>query len=218
MGIKKLWSLTQNGKEEHGRAFEGGHVNTERLSNAGSVNEIAGQPVANHEVREEELRQEARQIRTKAEAQASQIIADAQAAAQDQVDAMVRVAKAASEEAQKVVQSSREKAAIIMAESRREAEQLLEDTKRRLEDQIRKEVKGPVDELLTYMSDVVKKVQNLGVGLKEWEVTAPPTVDSTKGNGSTSEEIPAVKDSVYPQPAVDLKEPMRVQKKDIRGL
>jgi len=192
-------------------------VNTERLSNSGSVNEIAGQPVANHEVREEELRQEARQIRTKAEAQASQIIADAQATAQDQVDAMVRVAKAASEEAQKVVQSSREKAAIIMAESRREAEQLLEDTKRRLEDQIRKEVKRPVDELLTYVSDVVKNVQNLSVGLEQWEVTAPPA-DSTKGNGSTGEETPAVKDSAYPQPAVDLKEPMRVQRKDTRGL
>ncbi len=193
-------------------------MNTERLSNSGSVNEIAGQPVANHEVREEELRQEARQIRTKAEAQASQIIADAQATAQDQVDAMVRVAKAASDEAQKVVQSSREKAAIIEAESRREAEQILEDTKRRLEGQIRKDVKGPLDELLTYMSDVVKKVQKLSISLEQWEVTAPAVVDSTKENGSTGEEIPAVKDSAYPQPAVDLKEPMRVQKKDIRGL
>ncbi len=218
MGIKKLWSLTINGKEEHGRAFEGGHVNTERLSNSGSVNEIAGQPVANHEVREEELRQEARQIRTKAEAQASQIIADAQTTAQDQVDAMVRVTNAASEEAQKVVQSSREKAAIIMAESRREAEQLLEDTHRRLEDHIRKELKGSVGELLTYMSDVVKKVQKLSVSLEQWEVTAPPAVDSILKNGSTGEEIPAAKDSAYQQPAVDLKQPLGVRGTDRRGL
>ena len=90
MDIKKLWSLTINGKEEHGKAFEGGHVNTERLSNSSSVDEINERRVANHEVREEELKQEARQIRSHAEAQASQIIADAQTTAQDQVDAMVR--------------------------------------------------------------------------------------------------------------------------------
>jgi len=161
-------------------------VNTERLSNSSSVNEIAEQP-ANHEVREEELRQEARQIRSNAQSQASQIIADAQTTAQDQVDAMVRVAKAASEEAQKVVQSSREKAAIIMAEGRREAERLQEDTKRRLEDQISKDVKESVDKLLTYMSDVEKKVQILGVSLEQWEVTAPPVVNSANENGSTSE-------------------------------
>jgi len=104
------------------------------------------------------LKRKARQIRSQAESQAYQIIADAQTTAQDQVDAMVRVAKAASKEAPKVIQSSREKVAIIEAESRREAEQIVEDSKTRLEDQIRKDVKEPVDELLTYMP--------------EWEVTA----------------------------------------------
>ena len=83
MGIKKLWSLTLNGKEEHGRAFEGGHVNTERLSNSNPVDEIAEQRGANHREREEELKQEARQIRSQAEAQASQRIADAQTTAQE---------------------------------------------------------------------------------------------------------------------------------------
>jgi len=139
--------------------------------------------------------QETRQIRMQAPVQASQIIADAQATAQDQVDAMVRVTNAASEEAQKVVHSSREKAAIIMAESRREAEQLLEDTHRRLEDHIRKELKGSVGELLTYMSDVVKKVQKLNVSLEQWEIAVPPGVDSTNGNGSSREEILGLKQS-----------------------
>jgi len=193
-------------------------VNIERLSNSSSIDEIDEQPVANHKEREEELKQEARQIQTKAEAQASRIIADARTTAQDQVDAMVRVAKAASEEAQKVIQSSRKKAAIIEAESVREAEQILEDTKRRLEDQIRKDVKGPVDEMLTYMSDVVKRVQKLSVSLEQWEVTAPPVVESTKENGSTGEKVPAVKDSSYQQPAVDLKQPLGVGGIDNRGL
>ncbi len=193
-------------------------MNTERLSNSSSVVEIDEQRVANPEEREEEPKQEARQIRSQAESQSSQIIADAQSTAQDQVDGMVRVAKAASEEAQKVIQSSREKAAIIEAESRREAEQILEDTKKRLEDQIRKDVKGPVDELLTYMSDVVKKAQKLSVSLEQWEVTAPPAVGSTKENGSTGEEIPAAKDSAYQQPAVDLKQPLGVRGMDRRGL
>ncbi len=218
MGMKKLWSLTLNGKEEHGRALEGGHVNTERLSNSNSVDEIAEQRGANHREREEELKQEARQIRSQAESQASQIIADAQATAQDQVDAMVRVAKAASEEAQKVIQSSREKAAIIEAESRREAEQILEDTKKRLEDQIRKDVKGPLDKLLTYMSDVEKNVQELGVRLEQWEVTAPPVVESAKENGSSDTETPPSKDSPSQQPAVDLKQPLGVGRIDSRGL
>jgi len=52
-----------------------------------------------------------------------------------------------------------EKVAIVEAESRRDAERILEETKGRLEDQIRKDVKEPIDELLTYMP--------------EWEVTAP---------------------------------------------
>ena len=79
-------------------------------------------------------------------------------------------------------------------------------------------MKGPVDELLTYMSDVVKKVQKLTVSLEQWEVTAPTVVDSTKENGYTGEEVPAAKDSAYQQPAVDLKEPMRVRGMDRRGL
>jgi len=162
-------------------------VNTERLSISNSVDEINERRVANHEEPEGELKQETRQIRSQAESQASKIIADAQTTAQDQVDAMVRVAIVASEEAQKVIQSSRGKAAIIEAESRREAERLLEDTKRRLEDQISKDVKESVDKLLTYMSNVEKKVQELGVSLEQWGVTAPAVVDSTKENGSTSE-------------------------------
>ena len=181
----------------------------DEISKNSDVNSTEGQGNPNDEVK---------QIHDQAQVRASKIIADAQAAAQDQVDAMVRVAKAASEEAQKVIQSSREKAAIIEAESRREAEQILEDTKKRLEDQIRKDVKGPVDELLTYMSDVVKKAQKLSVSLEQWEVTAPPAVGSTKENGSTGEEIPAAKDSAYQQPAVDLKQPLGVRGMDRRGL
>ena len=181
----------------------------DEISKNSDVNSTEGQGNPNDEVK---------QIHDQAQVRASKIIADAQAAAQDQVDAMVRVAKAASEEAQKVIQSSREKAAIIEAESRREAEQILEDTKKRLEDQIRKDVKGPLDKLLTYMSDVEKNVQELGVRLEQWEVTAPPVVESAKENGSSDTETPPSKDSPSQQPAVDLKQPLGVGRIDNRGL
>jgi len=209
-------SLTKTGNQSHTGTSLGGELdNLMEYLLSGSSGEDNSKK---SEVNSPEVQGDSHDEVKQAQARLAKIIADAQTTAQDQVDAMVRVATAVSEEAQKVIQSSREKAAIIEVESRQTAEQLLEDTKRRLNDQIRKDVKGPVDELLTYMSGVVKKVQKLSVSLEQCEVTAPPAVDSILENGSTGEEIPATKDSGNQQPAVDLKQPLGVRGMDRRGL
>ena len=152
-------------------------------------------PDLNSAKRQEHLDDEVIRIIDQAQARAAKIITDAQFDAQDHIDSMARVAKAASEEAHMVVQSSRDKAMIIEDEIRREAEKLLEVTKKQLENKIREDVKGPLDELLTDVSDLVKKVQKLNVSLEQWEVAVPPAVDSTNGNGSSREEILGLKQS-----------------------
>ncbi len=152
-------------------------------------------PYLNSAKRQEHLDDEVIRIIDQAQARAAKIITDALFDAQDHIDSMARVAKAASEEAHKVVQSSRDKIMIIEDEIRREAEKLLEITKKQLEDKIRKDVKGPLDELLTDVSDLVKKVQKLNVSLEQWDLAVPPAVDSTNGNGSSREEILGLKHS-----------------------
>ena len=160
----------------NGRA-EGGQVNTERPSNYSSLDRLAEQTVLEAEKLAQKLKEEAKQIRIQTQAQASQIIAEAQTTAQEQIEAVGRVTKTASEEAQKIIQSAREKAVTIEADSKQRAGKLLETTKRRLEDQIRRDVKLPSDKLLSYVYDVVKEVQNLGVSLEHWEVTDPSEVE-----------------------------------------
>jgi len=67
---------------------------------------------------------------TQIKAQTSALTTEAQSAAQQQFEAMERIAKAAQEEAQSIIQSAQDQIAAIDSESRRMTQQLLKTTKK----------------------------------------------------------------------------------------
>ncbi len=167
-----------------------------------SLDRLAEQTLVEAEKISEQLRNEAKQVRVQAQAEADQIIEEARSNLEEQTRSLADMTRAVSVESQSVVQAARARASAIEAEGARRAERMLEHTRRQIESQIRRDVKGASDRLVSYVDDVVDQARNLSIDLDRWEVAEPGTSASTApAEQPPSEQAPTESAPMPPQSA-----------------
>ena len=141
-------------------------------SYSASLDRLAEQTVLEAEKLANQLREEARQIRVQAQVEAERLITEARGSAKEQGDAIARVATRASEEAQTILQAARDRGLAIERQALQRAHELMGLAKRQLETQIKRDVRGASEKLLSYVNDISKEVKSLSLSLEGWDATA----------------------------------------------